>query len=358
MAARPCVAAFPSALVSNPYCELLYAHLARLGVEVVDGRSTVGWLLGARGRVRVLHFHWPERHFRRASLASAAGFALRLGLARLHNAVPHEGATVGDALVRAALRRLATLVLHCAAARRLVGRAGGRALVIPHGSYVGRYANDVGQAAARQRLGLEPGARVLLAFGQVRPYKGHGELLRAFARVHAPGARLVVAGELVRRAGGRVPSVADRRVRLVLRHVPDDEVQVFLNAADLVVLPYRRVLTSGAAVLALSFGRGVIGPRLGCLPELEAAGAAILYDPEEGDGLERALRRALDVDAARLGRAARRVAGTLSWDLIARRHMVAYGFAPALAVVRGPGRAPGARAAAAPTREARDEAWT
>src|SRR5262249_14221993 len=132
----PVVAALPRELPTNPYCELLYRHVARLGIEVVEGSSRLRWLLRHRRRVRVLHFHWPERHCRRESPRSALGFAVRLVVARalgyrlvwtVHNAAPHEGTSAGDRLVRAALRRLATLVVHCEAARAPLGRAGRRA---------------------------------------------------------------------------------------------------------------------------------------------------------------------------------------------------------------------------------------
>jgi beta-1,4-mannosyltransferase len=362
------VAALPRRLASNPYCELLYDHVEKLGVDVVDGRSGVRWLLRARRRVDVLHLHWPERHFRQGSLASAVGFALRLGLARLlryrivwtvHNAMPHEGASAGDRFVRRVLVRVAHLVVHCDAARATLGRAGRDAVVIPHGSYVGRYPNGITPTAARARLGLEPEARVLLAFGQVRAYKNLDALTRAFAAVDAPGARLVIAGEPV--CGTHLAPVADARIRLFLRHVADAEVQVFLNAADLVVLPYRAVLTSGAAMLALSFGRGVVAPRLGCLAELERSGAVCLYDPDRADGLEDALRRALALDAAALGQKARRFVRGLSWNAIARRHLTAYGFAPALAVI-GAGRRLSAGRHAGTTRgmsrRAKDGLWT
>ena len=343
MGPRPVIAAFPRRVEANPYCELLYDHVERLGVDVVEGRSGVRWLLAHRGRVRVLHFHWPERHFDRRRPGSALGFALRLLLARalgyrlvwtVHNLAPHDGTNAGDRLVRAVLGRTATLVVHCETARALLGRAGSRAIVIPHGNYVGRYPNGVTPGAARARLGLEPEARVLLAFGQLRPYKGLDALVAAFATVAAPTARLVIAGQPLGDAA--LPAGGDARVRIFARHVPDAEVQLFLNAADVVVLPYRSILTSGSAMLALSFGRGIVAPRAGCLAELERSGAALLYDPSDPDGLASALRRALAVDPTALGERARRRAHAVRWETIARRHVAAYGFTPALALFRRP----------------------
>jgi glycosyltransferase involved in cell wall biosynthesis len=131
-----------------------------------------------------------------------------------------------------------------------------------------------------------------------------------------------------------------------------------MNAADVVVLPYRAVLTSGAAMLAFSFDRGIVAPRLGCLLELERTGAAILYDPDAPDGLAGALERALAVDPARLGIAAGRVARRHSWDAIARRHLGAYGLAPAVRLLRPSRRmAPSAGTHARPPGE-RSERWT
>jgi glycosyltransferase involved in cell wall biosynthesis len=341
MRTRPArIAAFPPRLPSNPYCELLYAHVRRLGVDVVSGDSGLRWLWRARRRVAALHIHWPERHFRPGSFGSALGFAARLVAARalghrivwtVHNARPHDDGTRGARLVHRTLLRLATLVVHCESARAVLGRAGEAAVVVPHGSYVGHYPNHIGRTAARGRLHLEPAARVFVALGQMRPYKGLDDLVRAFEAIEDPHARLIVAGEPV--TASAVPTSADPRVRIVPERVGDDDLQMFLNAADVMVLPYRAVLTSGAAMLAFSFGRGVVAPRLGCLAELERSGAAILYDPAAPEGLGSALRRALQTDAAALGARARRMAAAVSWEAIARRHLSLYGLAPALHVV-------------------------
>jgi glycosyltransferase involved in cell wall biosynthesis len=360
------IAAFPPRLPSNPYCELLYDHVRRLGVDVVAGDSGLRFLWRARRRVAALHIHWPERHFRSGSFRSALAFAARLCAARalghrlvwtVHNAHPHDDATRGARLVRRTLLRLARLVVHCESARAELGPAGAGAVVVPHGSYAGHYPNRIGRAAARGRLHLEPEARVFLALGQIRPYKGLDVLVRAFETLEDDAARLVVAGEPVTPAA--VPVSDDPRIQVVPMRIGDDDLQVFLNAADVMVLPYRSVLTSGAAMLAFSFGRGVVAPRLGCLAELERSGAAILYDPAAPDGLAGALRQTLGADVGALGARARRLASAVSWETIARRHLAVYGLAPALHVVpraepagarsRGAsGQGPGARRADMP----------
>jgi len=86
-----------------------------------------------------------------------------------------------------------------------------------------------------------------------------------------------------------------------------------------------------------------------------------LYDPDRADGLEDALRRALALDAAALGQKARRFVRGLSWDAIARRHLTAYGFAPALAVIGARRRLSAGRHAGTTrgmSRRAKDGLWT
>ena len=126
---------------------------------------------------------------------------------------------------------------------------------------------------------------MFLAFGMVRPYKQVPALVETFRAVAGPDDRLVVAGNPNRdwlERAVRERAGDDPRVRLDLRFVPDDEVGDYFAAADAVVLPYRDVLTSGSAVLAMSFGRAVVAPRIGCLP-WQVGDGGVLYDPGDAD---------------------------------------------------------------------------
>ena len=109
-------------------------------------------------------------------------------------------------------------------------------------------------------------------------------------------------------------------------HIPREDLQLYLNAADVVVLPFLDVLTSGSAITALGFGRPVIVPAIGCLPELIDDSIGILYDPKQEDDLLGALgaARRRDLDAAYA--AARSHAQSLAWDRIARRTLEAYSY--------------------------------
>ena len=61
-------------------------------------------------------------------------------------------------------------------------------------------------------------------------------------------------------------------------------------------------------MLALSFGKPVIVPQMGCLPELVDQGSGWLYSPYDVDGLLHALQTAIKDDIETKGINARKVA--------------------------------------------------
>jgi glycosyltransferase involved in cell wall biosynthesis len=194
--------------------------------------------------------------------------------------------------------------------------------VVPHGSYAGAYPDLESREAARARLQLPAAARVLLFLGAVRGYKGTQELATAFAAVGDADARLVIAGkprEPAVEATLREAAAADPRILLRLGYVPDEEVGGVLRAADAVVLPFRDILTSGSAILAMTYGLPVVAPALGCLPETVPPDGGILYEPDAPDALADAIRASLTADLVTMGAAAAARAAELDWGPIAER---------------------------------------
>ena len=277
------------ARAKNPYTWLLYSHLIELGVQVTD--FTPGRAL--RGGYDVLHLHWPEKVMvgtgRVQKTAGAVGGRVVLELARLHrasvvwtthNARPHEGRD--SSLERwywsGVLRRVNGLLHPSSASQTTVEARYPMAARLPHavvrmGHFRGSYPDRVSRAEARASFDLPADAAVVTFLGLLRPYKNVPHLART-VRALPPerNAVLLVGGkpldtalapEIERAAGG------DPRVRLNLQRVPDDEVQRYLRAADLVALPFTDITNSGSALLALSFDRPVLVPRLGAMGELQ-----------------------------------------------------------------------------------------
>jgi glycosyltransferase involved in cell wall biosynthesis len=115
---------------------------------------------------------------------------------------------------------------------------------------------------------------------------------------------------------------ADRRIRLHAGYVPDDEVQFYLAAADALVAPFERILTSSSVVVGLSYGLPVVAPDLGCMAE-QIGAAGIVYPPGD-DGLAWALAELKRADRTAMSAAARAIDATLGWDDIARQTAAVY----------------------------------
>jgi glycosyltransferase involved in cell wall biosynthesis len=328
------VAAFPRRLAGNPYCDLLYRGVEASGTQVVDSAElSLAWVVRNRGRVHVLHLHWPELYYRgrggRVTVRSAAGFVAALVAARalgyrivwtVHNALPHERRGLGDRALRWVLCRTARLVVHAESARRLLPHGGRDATVVPHGHYIDAYPHALDRDEARRRLGLGETDVVFLAFGQVRAYKGIPDLLEAFAALDVPNVRLVIAGgamDSMLAASIRREAARDPRVVTHLAHVADEDVRGFFEAADWIVLPYRDVLTSGTALLALSCGRPLIAPRRGCLADLGDDEGVLGYEPDVPGALGAALAQATRLDPNAWRPRALAAARRADWDDIA-----------------------------------------
>jgi glycosyltransferase involved in cell wall biosynthesis len=101
-------------------------------------------------------------------------------------------------------------------------------------------------------------------------------------------------------------------------------------AADLIVAPFQRVLTSSSVMLAMSMARPVVAPALGCLPELVSPDAGLLYEPSESAALRDALVAAMDMPLEQMGQRAFEIAASQTWDETARVVADAYGKANAV----------------------------
>ena len=114
-----------------------------------------------------------------------------------------------------------------------------------------------------------------------------------------------------------------RSARFDEGYAPDEKVPLYFAAADVVVLPFREVTTSGSAVLALSLGRPIVAPRIGALRDLPESVGFLYKNGELVAALSEALNAAPEELADRSA-AARGYADSLSWDHIAAATLEVY----------------------------------
>ncbi|HEY3187637.1 MAG TPA: glycosyltransferase, partial [Solirubrobacteraceae bacterium] len=209
-------------------------------------------------------------------------------------------------------------------------RSDDNVFVIPHGHYLDAYRpTALDRPTARAALGLPRDGTVLLFLGNLREHKGLGPLLDAFGTLDRPDVHLVIAGrpfspDIGERLAARARAMA--RVDVRPGFVPADQVAVYMRAANAVVCPFTSSLTSGSVVLAMSFARACIAPRLGCIPDTLAPDGGVVYEPDGPAALAAALRAAVDrtseLDA--MGARNRATVARRDWSRIAEATLDVY----------------------------------
>ena len=174
-----------------------------------------------------------------------------------------------------------------------------------------------------------PQGSTLLFFGLIRASKGLDLLVRALPAIvkEVPDLRLVVAGDAIEPAEpyrelARELGVSER-VEWRLRFLAEDEIADVMEEAAVVVLPYRRIESSGVLATALGYGRPVVVTDVGSLGDtVRELGAGAVVPPEDPAALAEACIALLD-DPEALARAARGTEAArdaLSWDRAAEAH--------------------------------------
>ncbi len=131
---------------------------------------------------------------------------------------------------------------------------------------------------AREKLHLQRNERIILFFGNIAPYKGLDVLLAALVHLKKNGnvPKLIIAGKVKDRNWigywEEIESIIKKNdlnieVLKKVEYIPDEEVEIYFKASDVLILPYRHIFQSGVLFLAYSFGLPVIAADVGSLKE-------------------------------------------------------------------------------------------
>ena len=272
----------------NPYQALMSSALESQGWTVLEFRPVRSVTCAAD----VWVWHWPEGQFthsgRLSAVARLGALLLLLLVARVrripvvwtaHNLGNHTGRNLrAQAVFHTVFHRsIAGVQFLSESSRREALRVFPRLARVPytvvaHGHYRDALTTTE-RAPARQALGLEADAVTVAFVGKIQPYKGLPALVEAFSASRAPRSRLLIAGAVGDRSEPQLHEAARTDPRIILRlgHLADTDLSRVLGAADVVALPYLRVMNSGSALLALSMNRPVLVPAGGVFTELRAA---------------------------------------------------------------------------------------
>ncbi|ASJ16047.1 glycosyltransferase [Thermococcus chitonophagus] len=327
----------------NPYNYLLYMHISELGVEVED--FSISKVL--KEKWDIWHIHWPEGYLNRKSLIKSSVLTTSLmGMIQFlrmkgvkvvwtaHNITTHERyhPKIEEKFWKVFTRQInGYITLSKTGKLELLKRyphlRDVPGFVIPHGHYRGIYPNYVSKEKARELLDLPLDSIVITFIGQIRKYKNVPHLIRVFCEIPDKNIYLVIAGkpsnQKIKRQIRISTMKCSDRIRTYLRFIPKEEVQIFLNSADLIVLPYSEIYHSGTALLALSFNRPVLVPNRGAMWELQMEVGkkwVMIYEPELTPHI---LEQAIDW-AINTNRQSNAPLSQFNWEKIAKMTIKAY----------------------------------
>lgn len=339
----------PDYRTGNPYQQLLADAIEKAGVEVSFARGYRRGLPIFRAvreqhpPIDVLHLHWLEPYINKPNPFFEWVYTLkclfdilltRLSGTRLvwtiHNQIEHDSVFPWlERWLRHVLMKLADCVIvhnqstveYLAQEYTLDSR---KLAVIPHGHYRTTYSPAIDPVEARKQLALPLGGRLYLHLGALRPYKGIEHLLEVWQENQnsLSDASLLIAGCCYDPSYLQKLQALAAQTNRVIFHpafIEDEQIHLYFSAADFVVLPYTRILTSGSVILAMSFNKPVIAPRLGAIPEVLGAADSLLYDPADAQGLSRSIQKSQDCQLEEFKTLTVQACDRLDWDAIGQK---------------------------------------
>lgn len=136
------------------------------------------------------------------------------------------------------------------------------------------YGEKLSAEIARKELKLDSNYSYLLFFGFIREYKGLDLLIRAFAdeRLRKYQVKLLVAGEFYSNPDPYLSLIKELKleteIELRTEFIPDDQVNLYFSAADIIVQPYKSATQSGVTQIGYHFEKSMLVTNVGGLPEI------------------------------------------------------------------------------------------
>ena len=195
--------------------------------------------------------------------------------------------------------------------------------IIPHGHYRQVYQPAIDSTEARRKLNLPIDGCLYLNLGMIRPYKGIEHLLQIWQQYQflTIDSTLIIAGKPLDTAyGATISALATKTEKVILQadFIPPANMHLYFSAADVVVLPFTNILTSGSLILAMSYSKPIVAPCSEGIKETLQTANDLLYDPSDRQGLLKALKASTQIDLAELSSRVNLASDRLNWDKIAR----------------------------------------
>ncbi len=242
------------------------------------------------GEKNLLHYNWLEVN----DLKSFSGMLWKLFwitaykqiggriIWTIHNKFPHSSnfKTVNKIFRKYMAGISDKLHVHCSYAAEqmseILNTGKRKFIIIDHPAYpavVMERSEAIKLLDSKYHLRLSGNKKIFLVFGAIAKYKGIKEIIGIF-KEGIINHYLIIAG-VIKKGGKKYfnelknESSGCSNIILLGEMIPNDDLPLFFNSSDYVVFNYEEILTSGGVMTALSFGKKVIAPEMGCIGEIK-----------------------------------------------------------------------------------------
>lgn len=185
---------------------------------------------------------------------------------------------------------------------------------------------------ALQQLGLDQNCKYVLFFGLVRAYKGLDLLLQAFAdnRIKESNIKLIVAGEFYQDENIYRKQISDLGIedKIIIHNefIPDDKVNLYFSAADIIAQTYKSATQSGVTQIAFHFEKPMLVTNVGGLGEIVINGKSGYVVEPKANEIADALSDFFEKSrSAEFIQAVRTEKGKYAWSIMTAKIVKLYG---------------------------------
>ncbi len=255
----------------------------------------------------------------------------------VHDVMPHYKRFVSkDSFMRRNLRIPHRLIVHFENGKEQLMKRweidSDKIDVIPHGLIPVK--NMLSISDARRKLDLPENKKILLFFGSIRPNKGLDVLLETMSEIvkKNPDILLVIAGALPRDMSFQpfqnliVKLNLNEHIKTFIEFIPDEEVDLFFTASDLVVLPYKNFESqSGVLLRACSHKKPIVASNVGAMSEIVSSDRiGELAEPDNVKSLALAIEKVLKNPDVYLSRYNPGLGDKYNWENIGKLTLRCY----------------------------------
>ena len=252
-----------------------------------------------------------------------------------HNVFPHERFPFDRLLTKLVIKKGDAYITHSTSdAQDLLSiKPNAKYKINPHPTYNAFRLQGLTKEQARAKLQKGADEKLLLFFGFVREYKGLKHLLKAMPEIRTTldNVRLMVVGSFGDDRDKYMQLIQTEQigdcVEVVDRYTPDNEVEKYFAACDLVVLPYISATQSGIVQIAYGFEKPVVVTNVGGLPDVVTDGkTGYVVESEQPQQLAKAVIRFFEENRAEeMQEYVKQEAYRFSWDRMVENIEELYG---------------------------------